>query len=197
MVNRRNITGILFTIFGLALGVVTTTHALYYNPPKEMPITDKGIYFSVSAVSLPKKLYMPQIGLETDIEAVGITFNGNMSTPKKLLNAGWYKYGTRPGDIGSAVIDGHVDNGFNLSGIFKDLKKMQIGSDVFVETETGQKLHFKVIDVKNYYYKNVPMEDIVHKTGAAYLNLITCDGEWLPEAKTSDRRVVVYTKLVE
>ena len=119
-----------------------------------------------------------------------------MSVPSNYTDVGWYRYGTVPGQKGSAVIDGHVDNGFGLDGVFKRLPEIQIGDDVYVTTEGGKSLHFKVVDVQTYPYKDAPADRIFNTNDASRLNLITCKGSWLSGDKTYDHRMVVYTKLV-
>src|SRR5579871_2731623 len=56
-------------------------------------------------------LTIPSINVNAPIVPVGFTVDGNMATPDRLSDVGWYEYGTPIGDAGSAVIAGHVDNG--------------------------------------------------------------------------------------
>jgi sortase (surface protein transpeptidase) len=94
------------------------------------------------------------------------------------------------------VIDGHVDNGLGLSGVFKHLEDLQQGDDVYVVTKTGRELHFVVEDTVSYPYKTVPLETLFSRDDDARLNLITCGGSWVKSDKTYDHRFVVYTRLV-
>ena len=119
-----------------------------------------------------------------------------MGVPSNFSDVAWYKYGTVPGQIGSAVIDGHVDNGLGFLGVFKRLGELRRGDDVYVETEEGSRIHFVVTAVEHYPYKSVPTEFIFNRTGSAYLNLITCGGNWIKTEKTYDERIVVFTRLV-
>jgi sortase A len=190
------IVGTSIILLGLWLLAFALVRGFYYAPEKEVALTQLSS-FSVNEASSspPQRIIIPKINLDTDVEKVGITYAGNMSTPKKVQSTGWYKYGTIPGDIGSAVIDGHVDNGFGLPGVFSNLKNLVPGDNIYIEKEDGSKVSFEVFDVKKYYYTDVPREVIFHRNDGAYLNLITCDGEWLTDAETSDHRLVVYAKL--
>ncbi len=181
-------------LFGILLGGATTTRALYYAPQEEMPVSP-GVSF-VDGNSVPKHLSIPQINLEAEIEPVGITKKGNMSTPKKIYDTGWYKYGPKPGSAGSAVIDGHVDNGFGTAGVFANLKNLRAGDDIYVLNEQDERQHFKIYKIESYNYKNVPLDEIFNRKDGNYLNLITCDGDWIPDEQTSERRIVVYSKIV-
>lgn len=199
-------------LYGVIIFIGTAVYALWYSPEKEITNPDSLKTLGVAASStqqthsnvtqnntsdFPIKIIIPKIGVDAKVQKVGITLKGNMSAPHNFTDVGWYKYGTVPGNLGSAVMDGHVDNGFNLDGVFKHLKDLKVGDNIFVDMQNGTQLHFVVEDVQSYYYKDTPMDEILNKNdGAAHLNLITCDGTWLPEAKTNDRRLVVYTKLV-
>ncbi len=184
-------------LFILGLGILANTllRGLYYSPEKEVTLTQSLPFLATGTSTLPTRIQIPKIGLDTVVEKVGITYLGNMSTPKLLTNTGWYKYGTIPGDIGSAVIDGHVDNGFGLPGVFVNLKNLSPGDLIYIQRENGTTLTFKVFDVETYYYTEVPRKILFNRDDGIYLNLITCEGEWIPEAKTDDHRLVVYAKL--
>lgn len=157
---------------------------------EDAPIND------VSEAAQPDRLTIPEIGVDADIQYVGITAGGNMGVPSNFTDVGWYKYGTVPGQLGSAVIDGHVDNAIGLDGVFKNLEKLRVGDEVFVETKGGRKLRFVVTEVTTYGYKEVPNDRLFSRTDARRLNLITCGGSWIKTEKTYDERVVVYTVLV-
>jgi len=144
----------------------------------------------------PETLEIPKIGVDAAIQRVGINTKGNMGVPSNFSDVAWYKYGTVPGEEGSAVIDGHVDNGLGLAGVFKNLGKLEKGDDVYVLNKEGARVHFKVTEVRSYHYKEVPTERIFSAKGGAYLNLITCGGTWIKNEKTYDERIVVYTELV-
>ncbi|MDD5318455.1 MAG: class F sortase, partial [Candidatus Pacebacteria bacterium] len=124
-----------------------------------------------------------------------VTSSGNMSTPHNFTDVGWYKYGTAPGMTGSAVIAGHLDNGFSLAGVFEHLADLKPGDDVSIVTADNKLLHFTVIESDTYPYQVVPLQRIFNQSDGSYLNLITCQGQWTADYTTYDHRLVVYTKL--
>lgn len=176
----------------------TLVRALAYNPEREKPLPALPDTTSSAALehsaSLPARLLIPRLNINTTIQQVGITFKGNMGTPNNYTDAGWYKYGTIPGNTGSAVIDGHVDNGFGMDGVFKHLKELQPGDIIDVVMQSGETIHFTVFDMQTYYYTDLPRTAIFNRSDGQYLNLITCDGNWLSDTQTDDHRVVVYAK---
>lgn len=145
---------------------------------------------------VPRRLSIPALGIDANVQEVGVTAAGNMATPNNFVDVGWYKYGTLPGLRGSAVVAGHVDNGLGLSGVFKNLSDLQIGDDVFVVNENGDELLFRVVEIQKYPYTLVPGEVLFSRSDSERLNLITCEGAWLHGERTYDQRLVVYTELV-
>lgn len=140
----------------------------------------------------PARLIMPSIKLDTSVIEVGITANGEMDVPDgKTRNVGWYRYGTIPGDRGSAVMDAHV------YAAFKNLRDVKIGDDIYVVNMRGEKLHFRVTDSRVYEYDKLPLEHIFARSDGRHLNFITCARKFIPSINTYSHRLVVYTELVE
>ena len=176
---------------------------IYYSPSKELTqeietpeLADGTPIDSTPEEKLPTRLSIPKLEVDAYVERLGITATGNMASPNGFSNVSWYKYGTIPGATGSAVMAGH-DNGIYVPGVFRRLNEMRIGDDVYVVSENGKQLHFRVTDIEVYPYDEAPLERIFNTTDKSRLNLITCTGEWLPNLKMSDQRLVVYTELVE
>lgn len=176
----------------LVIFAVTLAGALWYSPDSEIAVPPMSPV--ASTASKPVRLEIPAIGVDATVQYVGITGNGDMGTPDNFTDVAWYKYGPVPGQLGSAVIDGHVDNGLSLAGVFKHLDNVKVGDDVYVIAADGSKLHFVVTDMEKYPYTSGPTQKIFGQTDAARLNLITCSGTWVPGARTYDERLVVYTK---
>lgn len=147
--------------------------------------------------SAPERLRIPKINLNAAVQAVGLGKTGNMAVPSNYSDVGWYRYGTLPGEIGSAVIDGHVDNGFGLAGVFAQLDELKVEDDIYVDDKNGEAIHFVVESTASYAVADVPRELLFNRSDASRLNLITCEGEWLSDAQMYDRRHVVYAKRVE
>ncbi len=177
----------------------TGVHALWYAPETEVapsPAVSQSLP-SVDSGDYPIRLSIPTLDIDAHVQRVGINGKGTMAIPSNFKDVAWYKYGPVPGVMGSAVIDGHVDNGLGLDGVFKHLNEIQIGDDLYVDTESGKRLHFVVRNVKSYPYKDVPIDQLFMKADAKRLNLVTCEGAWVKGDKTYDHRLVVYTELEE
>jgi LPXTG-site transpeptidase (sortase) family protein len=147
---------------------------------------------------LPSRLVIPKLGIDADVQHLGVTPHGLMAAPKNFTDVSWYKLGTVPGARGSAVMAGHEDNAISLDGVFKHLDELEVGDEVRVVRQDGSALRFRVIkkEIQPYNLTGPTLSEIFTRSDGRYLNLITCAGEWLPEAHTNDRRLIVYTELV-
>lgn len=188
------ITFAAFFLFG-----ATLVRALWYAPDSDVEVPAPNARSQIDSVAQsdqPARLHIPSIDVDADIQYVGLGATGNMAVPTNYSDVGWYRFGTVPGRSGSAVMDGHVDNGLGFSGVFKNLSKLREGESVYVETKGGKRLRFVITDVETYGYKEVPSDLVFNRADTKRLNLITCGGSWLKSEETYDERIVVYTVLV-
>ncbi len=188
------------TLAACAVFASTLVHAsLFYQPEEEVSPTTAGITTSSTVTArdreAPAQLIIPAIDVEARVQDVGLGKSGNMAVPSNFTDVGWYRYGPAPGQTGSAVIDGHVDNGFGISAVFNRINELKPGDDIFIETKDDSRMHFIVADVATYDARDVPADMLFNKADTSRLNLITCAGAWNPESKSYDRRVVIYAVL--
>jgi LPXTG-site transpeptidase (sortase) family protein len=146
------------------------------------------------AAGLLVLLKIPKINVDAEIIPVGVAKNGAMEAPSGPKDVGWFKSGPRPGDKGSAVIDGHYGYWVNGEGsVFDDLDKLRKSDKVYVEDENGMIATFVVKKILIY----APNEDTSGvfnlNDGKAHLNLITCEGIWDKVSKTYSNRLVIFT----
>jgi LPXTG-site transpeptidase (sortase) family protein len=144
----------------------------------------------------PLRISIPALGVDAAVIDVGIAKSGHMAVPQSFTEVGWYRYGPAPGELGSAVMAGHVDNGLGLKAVFARLDELNIGNDIYVTMSDGRKLHFVVSDIEVYAYQSVPSSVVFGQQDTARLNLITCEGAWVQGDKTYDHRVVIFSTLV-
>ncbi len=145
---------------------------------------------------VPARLRIPNLGIDTQVEQVGVTKDGAMAVPNSFFTVGWYKLGAKPGEIGNAVVAGHYDNPKGPS-IFWDLKKLQPGNKIFISDNSGKELTFEVYNSEYYPYDNAPLEKIFGGAKDIQLNLITCGGVFDTKSRNYNERLVVYTRLVQ
>jgi len=196
---------ILLIVFGLGLAI-TVLSQVYATDHVEVVGGDSasGVYTAQAAVikktavevSPNFKLEIPKIKLNAGIADVGLTRSGEMAVPPRLAHVGWYKYGTVPGETGSAVIAGHYDNALGLPAVFYKLGTLEIGDDVYVTTKDGTKVHFKVTEMHTYDVTSAPLDEIFNDETGTYVKLITCSRSWNGTEFAYNKRLVVTAERV-
>lgn len=146
-------------------------------------------------LALPKRLLIPKLSVNAVIESVGMDEKGNMAVPEHADNAAWYNLGFKPGENGSAVIDGHFDKVTGAPAVFYNLASLTPGDTVQIEDNDGTILTFKVTSSHAYPFDQLPLQKIFNSPGKPTLNLITCDGVFNKSQKNYSERLVVYTEL--
>jgi sortase (surface protein transpeptidase) len=146
----------------------------------------------------PRRLIIPSIGVNAAVEMVGILHDGNLATPSLSPwdDAGWYAAGPQPGEVGSAVIDGHLDRPGGSPAVFWNLRYMRVGDRVMITDTAWGTARFRVTRIALYHPRQAPIQEIFGDESGSYLNLITCAGDWLASQHQTALRLVVYTTLV-
>lgn len=97
-----------------------------------------------------------------------------MDVPKDILAAARFAPGTRPGMIGSAVVDGHFGLQQGVPAIFDGLSTLRQGDEVTIEDDKGNIISFVVRELAVYEPLADATKVFVSHDGKAHLNLITC-----------------------
>jgi LPXTG-site transpeptidase (sortase) family protein len=143
---------------------------------------------------IPLRLIIPKINVDAVIEPVGLTPEGAIGAPKGPATTAWFDLGPRPGDNGSAVIDGHFGHWkIGVGSVFDNLNKLVKGDKIYVEDEKGTKFSFVVRESAIYDPQAKASSVFYSDDGKAHLNLVTCEGTWIPAQKTFTNRLVVFT----
>jgi len=128
--------------------------------------------------SEPVSVNIPAIGVDSHLLHLGVTPDGAMAVPSLTTSselAAWYKYSVTPGQIGTSVIEGHVDN-YQGPAVFFRLGALRPGNTVDVKLADGVTAIFRVTGVRQYLKADYPAKAIYGKTNYAALRLITCGG---------------------
>ncbi len=189
-------TVLLSIVVGVAgfVFVATLARAVWGPADSELSVPSSAIV-AASTSSPPIRLLIPTLNIDSEIQRVGRTAKGNMGVPNNYTDVGWYREGPAPGDLGSAVMDGHVDNGLSLPGVFKQLNTIKTGDEIIVVAEDGSSNTFIVTELQLYPYKEAPVNLIFNRMDKKRLNLITCEGTWVAGEKTYEKRLVVFAEL--
>jgi hypothetical protein len=130
------------------------------------------------ARSEPVEVRIPAIGVDSRLLHLGLNPDGTVMVPSLQTSAGlaaWYKYSATPGQIGSSVIEGHVDS-VQGPAVFFRLGALRPGNTIEVTLADGVTAVFRVTGVREYEKSRFPAHAIYGAAGFAALRLITCGG---------------------
>ena len=149
--------------------------------------------------ALPVSVRIPAIDVESELLTLGLNRDGTIKVPEPgpdYDKAAWFDGSPRPGEVGPAVIEGHVDSAKNGPSVFYDLGRLETGDRAEVTREDGSVVTFEVYDVKKYPKDDFPTLDVYGNTEGPELRLITCGGPFDSEARSYEDNVVVFARQV-
>jgi sortase (surface protein transpeptidase) len=143
--------------------------------------------------SVPARLEIPTIGVDSELMDLGLNDDGTMEVPPGGFPAGWYTGAPTPGELGPAVIAGHVD--WTGPGVFHELHLLAVGDEVTITRVDGSTATFGVTRVEQYPKDAFPTAEVYGDIDHAGLRLITCGGVFNRETGSHDDNIVVFAEL--
>lgn len=139
-----------------------------FNPKQDTPVATP----SQEPVPSGEHLAIPSIGVDTDLVPLGLTPEGEHEVPpsNKSEVAGWFEPGPEPGQVGPAIILGHI-NGGGHDGVFAKLSTLKVGDEIAAGGTS-----FKVYSIKHTPKNAFPKAEVYSATSKPELRLITCGG---------------------
>ena len=172
--------GIFFTIMTFVSVTYAVSEYKVFHKKLKIPT-----YYSLS---------IPKINIiNANVVPVGLTATGAMGVPAGPEEVGWYNGSVRPGQIGSAVVDGHSGWKNGIPAVFDDLSKLRKGDFIYVTNNQGVVSKFIVRKISTYRPNESVPDVFSSDDGVAHLNIITCAGVWNKKTKTHSDRLVVFT----
>ncbi|AXL11825.1 class F sortase [Microbacterium foliorum] len=123
----------------------------------------------------PTRVQIPAIGVDTALEDLAIDGSGRLAAPVDFDLAGWYSGGVVPGQVGPAIIAGHVDSP-TAPAVFADIGALSPGDDIVVTRADGTTLTFTVSGSTQSAKAEFPTDAVYSNVPAPELRLITCGG---------------------
>lgn len=152
---------------------------------------------STSAPARPTRLRIPDIGVDTKLMELGLTKERELEVPplSRAGVAGWYRLSPDPGDVGPAVIAGHVDSK-SAPAVFYRLHELVAGDLVHVTRSDRREAVFSVDRVERFAKAGFPTQRVYGPTRGPELRLITCGGVFDSATGHYVDNVVVFAHLV-
>jgi sortase (surface protein transpeptidase) len=177
----------------LAVVLPRSTSAAPSSASREIPVSvvDGG----GSAAAAPTRVRVPAIDVDSRLVRLGVDDDGALVPPEDFARAGWFTGGPAPGETGPAVIAGHVDS-YRGPAVFFRLAELEEGDEVLVDRADGTAARFTVTAVDRYPKDAFPTEQVYGPTPRPELRLITCGGDFDPDARSYRDNVVVSAAIV-
>lgn len=146
-----------------------------------------------TAPGIPVRIAIPRINVDSLIESVGLTPEGELGVPAHPTHAGWFVQSPRPGLAGNSIIDGHYGWVNDKPAAFDDLNLLGPGDKIIVTDEHGSTTTFIVTGVQRMGLYENASRVFIPGDAKSHLNLITCQGAWSESARAYSSRLVVFS----
>ena len=138
---------------------------------------------------------IPSIQVEAPIIGLGLRDDGSIEVPENTDETGWWSDGPEPGEIGPAVILGHVDSYIGPAVFFR-LPELNAGDQIHIDREDGTTVTY-VVQLSERHHKDAfPTEAVYGATADPELRLITCGGAFDSNARSYIDNFIVFAALV-
>ncbi len=152
-------------------------------------------YVAALGRSRPVHLSVPRVGIETSLMELGLQPDGTIEVPPddSTSPAGWYRYLASPGEVGTAVIVGHLDSP-QAPAVFFNLGAMRPGDHLSVTRADRTIANFTVTEVGSYPHDQFPTQAVYGPSPVPVLRLVTCGGPF-QRGVGYDGNVVVFADM--
>lgn len=168
------------------------TAAPAFDPSKLQPLDLPPIL----GPATPTRVRIPAISVDAPLMSLALDSTGRLAAPPEQDRnlAGWYGDGASPGEIGTAVIAGHVDNDRGPA-VFYALGALKKGAEVDVDRSDGVTAVFTVDAVEAYDARAFPDDKVYGDAARAELRVITCGAGFDKKHDEYMGNVVVFAHL--
>jgi sortase (surface protein transpeptidase) len=172
------------------------------DTPSAADVDGPSAYETLPPIPVGMVLQIPELGVDTPLETLhrddaGVLVPPPVTEPDKV---GWYAEGVLPGEVGPALIAGHVSGRpegatESMPGIFARLTELDAGDRVIV-VRGGEPLTFEIYQRGSYRKDEFPTEEVYGDRAGPELVLVTCGGAFDPAAHSYEENIVVFARLV-
>ncbi|MFD8720780.1 class F sortase [Streptomyces sp. NPDC059629] len=142
------------------------------------------------------RIRIPAIRVDAPVMGVGLDTGGWIAAPPPddPNLAGWFTGGVSPGEKGTSVVVGHVDNSKGPA-VFYGLGSLKKGSQIEVDRKDGRTAVFEIYGIEVFAKAGFPGDRVYGSKGTPELRVITCGGGFSKQ-NGYDGNVVVFARLV-
>jgi len=166
------------------------------SPPTVVPhvVVPPVVEAAHLARSVPVRLQIAAIGVDSRLMDLGLKSDGSMEVPPRGFPAGWFTGAPTPGELGPAIIAGHVD--MKGPGVFYNLHSLKTGDRVTITRKDGSAPVFRVTRVEQFPKDQFPTKLVYDNIDHAGLRLITCGGTFNRQSGHYEDNIIAFADLV-
>ena len=179
----------------LMLGIVATTATAGGPSLADASVPAPAAPAATPAVA-PAQISIPKLGVAAPVDPTGRNDDGTITVPTDFARTSWYTGLEAPGQVGTAVIVGHLDSRTGPAVFFR-LSELQAGDEIAVTLVDGRVVPFTVERTERYDKKRFPTIAVYGPTAQPSLRLITCGGSFDRRSRHYRENVVVYANAKE
>ena len=163
------------------------------------PMADHLSYDAVNDARMqapnPAVIRIPRLDVEARIIPLGLQDDGSIEVPEDPDQAGWWLGGPEPGELGPAVILGHVDSQEEGPAVFFYLRYMEAGDEIHIDRVDGSTITYVVESTERHDKDEFPTDAVYGPTEQPTLRLVTCGGDFDFGVRTYEDNVIVFASL--
>lgn len=146
--------------------------------------------------AVPTHLTISRVGIDTSLMELGLSPDGTLQVPPDARDApaGWYGGLASPGEVGPAVIVGHLDAP-DAPAVFYNLGALRAGDRATITRADGSVVSFRVREVGTYPREYFPTAAVYGPSRTSVLRLVTCGGSY-SHGTGYTHNVIVFADLV-
>jgi hypothetical protein len=165
------------------------------TPTVSAPASVAPVGAAPMARSAPVRVQIPAIDVDSTLMQLGLRVDGSLQVPPSGFPAGWYTGAPTPGELGPAILAGHVDWS-GQPGVFSRLRELTPDAQVTVTRQDGSAAVFRVTQVKQYPKDKFPTSEVYGDLDHPGLRLITCGGSFDRQTRNYEDNIVAFADLV-
>jgi sortase (surface protein transpeptidase) len=143
----------------------------------------------------PVRISIPAIGVNARVIPLGLNPDRTMQVPTNLSDTGWFRPAPEPGEVGAAVIVGHL-NSRTGPGVFARLSRLRTGSVISIRLQGGSTVRFVARSTMRVPKNRFPTNLVYAKTPRPTLRLITCAGRLNAATGRHNDNYIVFAALL-
>lgn len=145
--------------------------------------------------SEPVRVRIAKVSINSATMPVGKKADGTMQVPGRGDITGWYTLAPTPGELGPAIIVGHLDQPGGPA-VFWRLRELVPGDVIEIDRADGKTVRFNVDKVEQFEQKNFPTQSVYGNIDHAGIRLITCGGTFDREVRQYTHNTVVFGSMI-